>query len=415
MPVKNSKYGNGTISYEKVGKYEYFSLQYFDGTGKRHKKRFPHTKEGEKEAKKFQKEISRKKDDGILVNTNYTLATWCSFYIKEFKKDLKDSSLERMTQTFSLVEVSPIASIPLDKVTGDKIQSFYNLLGNTWTDETGKDHKKLSSSSILKVHRLISAACKKAVQLRIISYNPADSVDAPKLQTKQMSVFTDKEIANIFKAIDAYKEYKYNKSVKHDYHLLFQMLLECGVRIGELLALQWQDIDLVKEQIHIHSTKSRDTQDIHSPKTKNANRIVPILTDDLLARLKAFRNDGNTTKISGFLFANKNGGAISYQRVFLVWQRLCEIAGIEKSIHTFRHTFCTRLLEKGVPVAEVSRLAGHSNPAITYSVYTHSLPNYDEKLKKMFRKKKSRKRNTDTKSDTKKLKDASTMPFKSII
>lgn len=61
MPVKNSNYGNGTIGYEKVGKYEYYALQYFDNAGKRHKKRFPHTKEGEKEAKNFQKEISRKK------------------------------------------------------------------------------------------------------------------------------------------------------------------------------------------------------------------------------------------------------------------------------------------------------------------------------------------------------------------
>ena len=82
-----------------------------------------------------------------------------------------------------------------------------------------------------------------------------------------------------------------------------------------------------------------------------------------------------------FVFENRSGGAVSYQRVLLTWQRICELAGIEgKSIHTFRHTCATRLLEKGVPTAEVARILGHSEAATTLRIYTHAIKNYNEKI-----------------------------------
>ena len=68
-------------------------------------------------------------------------------------------------------------------------------------------------------------------------------------------------------------------------------------------------------------------------------------------------------------------------RILLTWQRICELAGIEgKTIHTFRHTCATRLLEKGVPTAEVARILGHSEAATTLRLYTHAIKNYNEKI-----------------------------------
>ena len=98
----------------------------------------------------------------------------------------------------------------------------------------------------------------------------------------------------------------------------------------------------------------------------------------------------------------KSGGAISYQRVFLTWQRVCELAGIRKNIHTFRHTAATYLLERGVPVAEVSRILGHADATITYKMYVHSIPNYNQRIIDQFRQK-NKKESKHTQKHTQKI------------
>lgn len=380
MPINS-----GTVIEETVGKYQYWKVSFYDNAGKQKRKRFPHTKQGERDAKKYLAEITKKKANGTLLSTNKTVISWLEEYIQTYKvSGLRSSSLERIMQCYDKIEVSPIAYVPLDKLNGAMVQRFYNTLATEWTDEKGKVHKPLSSSSISKIHKLLVSAYKKAVQLRIIGVNPMDAVEPVKVQTKDMSVFTKEEIAKIFQAIDTFGKYKFNSSQRYNYQLLFQMLLQTGCRIGELLALQWEDVDFEKRIIHISKTKARDTQKLNPPKTRAGRRDIPIFSNDLLAKLKAFRSEGGAIKISGFLFANKNGGAISYQRVFLTWKRICEIAGIGKNIHTFRHTAATYLLEKGVPVAEVSSLLGHADAATTYGMYVHAIPGYYEKIMSLF-------------------------------
>ncbi len=379
-------YGQGTIGYEKIGKYEYYTLQYYDNNGKKQKKRFPYTREGERNAKKYQKEVQKKKSEGTMVTSTQTVATWTSELINTYKiGSLKKSSLERILQSFNIIEVSPIANVPLDKLNGAVVQNFYNMLAEAWTDKNGKEHKPLSSSSVSKVHKLLVSAYKKAVQLRMISLNPMDTVDPVKVRTKEMSVFTWKEVGRIFRAIKKYDSYKFNNSQRYNYRLLFMMLLETGCRVGELLALRWEDISFQKREIYIHTNKARDGQEFNDPKTKSGNRHVPIIFDKLLEMLKEYRNKNGIIKMTGYVFENKSGGAISYQRVFLTWQRICEMAGIDKNIHTFRHTAATYLLEKGVPVAEVSRILGHADATITYKMYVHSIPNYNQKIIEQFR------------------------------
>lgn len=394
-------YGQGTIGYEKVGKYEYYTLQYYDNNGKKQKKRFPYTKEGERNAKKYQKEVQKKKSNGTMITSTHTVATWTSEFINTYKiGSLKKSSLERILQSFTLIEVSPIANVPLDKLNGAVVQNFYNMLAEAWTDSKGKEHKALSSSTISKVHKLLVSAYKKAVQLRMIGQNPMDTVDPVKVRTKEMSVFTWKEIGRIFRAIKKYDSYKFNNSQRYNYRLLFMMLLETGARVGELLALRWEDINFSTREIYIHTTKARDGQEFNDPKTKSGNRHVPIIFDKLLAMLKEYRKKDDIIKMAGYVFENKSGGAISYQRVFLTWQRVCELAGIAKNIHTFRHTAATYLLERGVPVAEVSRILGHADATITYKMYVHSIPNYNQKIIEQFKRKKDDQKSEHTQKHT---------------
>lgn len=382
-------YGDGTISYEKVGRrYEYWVYRYTDNAGKKLKKRFPHTKEGMKNAKKFQKETSKKKDDGVLVNTTYTVKSWIEKYIQTYKtSNLRDSSLLILIQTFNKIEASPIADVALDKVNGTMIQNFYNMLAETWTDTKGKRRQPIASSTIGKVHKLLAAAYKKAVQQRIIGLNPMDTVESPKVKYKEMGVFTWREVGRIFRAIDKISEYKYNTRQRYDFRLLFMLLLETGMRVGEVLALRWEDINFSKREIHVHATKVKDSQEFNDPKTKAGNRYIPIISDKLLERLKDYRKKGSLIKMQGYIFEDSSGGAMEYRRITGYWKRIKEITGIEGNVHMFRHTYATYLLEKQVPVAEVSRILGHSSPAITFKMYTHAVPGYNQKIIDQFSKK----------------------------
>ena len=237
-----SDYGNGSLKETKVGKYVYWTVRYYDNEGKQKWKRFPHTEQGKKEAKKFQKEVNKKKSDGVLVSCTHTVESWISEYIQTYKiNSLRDSSLSILLLTFNKIETSPIADIPLDKVNGAMIQNFYNMLSDTWTDKNGKEHNPIASSSVGKVHKLLAAAFKKAVQLRMIAYDPMSVVEPPKVKYAEKGIFTEEEIKKIFTAVNTIASKKCNTRQSHDYHLLFTMLLQCGMRVGELLALQCTD------------------------------------------------------------------------------------------------------------------------------------------------------------------------------
>lgn len=376
-----------TMKNNKGVAYEYWQCRYYDNAGKQKRKLFPPTQEGQREAKAFQKAMTKLKGNGELLNSTQTVSSWLDEYITTFKKNtLRKSSLERIIQSYDKIEASALANIPLDKVNAAMVQRFYNTLATSWTDSSGKQQRPLSGSSIKKIHVLLAEAYRKALQLNMIARNPMLAVDAPKVKTKEMSIFTDEEVTNIFAAIDTLENYKYNTSGQHNYRLLFMLLLACGFRISELLALKWEDINFTKREIHVHSTKARDTQEIHATKTKSGDRLVPIIYDKLYHSLKDYRDRGGLTRLTGYIFATKSGNAISYQRVFLTWQRICEIAGIEgHSLHTFRHTCATRLLEKGIPTAEVARILGHSEAATTLRLYTHAIKNYNEKIIKQLR------------------------------
>ena len=381
-------YGEGSLKEEKVGKYTYYCLQFYDNSGKKQKKRFPHTREGLKNAKEFQKEVSRKKTDGVLVSCNHTVAGWCEKYIQTYKietNSLRDSSLSILLLTFSKIEVSPIADIPLDKIKGNQVQSFYNMLGSTWTDKNGKSHNPIASSSISKVHKLLAAAFKRATQERMIAFNPMDGVDAPKFSYAKMEIFTPEELQQIFDAVSKIASNKCNTRQSHDYNLLFTMLLQCGMRVGELLALQWQDINYQKREIRIHATKVRGKQEFNDPKTPAGNRLIPILNDNLLARLKEYQSRDGILRPVGYVFEDANGNAMEYRNISRYWTHIRKLTGIEKNIHCFRHTCATLWLEKGIPVTEVSRILGHSSPTITYSVYSHAIPNYNQRIIEQFR------------------------------
>lgn len=154
-----------------------------------------------------------------------------------------------------------------------------------------------------------------------------------------------------------------------------------GLRLGELLALRWKDVDFKNKVLrvrlsiskHIVDHKQIDIEDL--PKTNSSIREIP-LTNVLAELLKKMRNS------SDYVLCNKRGEKVDYRGYQMVFSRLLEKLKIKHyGFHSLRHTFATRLLENGVDIKTISELMGHSSPTVTLNRYVHT--NMENKRKAM--------------------------------
>ena len=158
-------------------------------------------------------------------------------------------------------------------------------------------------------------------------------------------------------------------------HFGITLSLYTGLRIGELLALKWSDVDFATGCISVNRT-CRDSWEngnyvklFSTPKTASSVRVIPV-PRKLLADLKKFSKKGRSV----FVISGADGEDVSvrsYQRTF---ELLLRRAGIkQRGFHALRHTFATRAAELGMDVKTLSEIMGHTNPTLTLKRYTHSL------------------------------------------
>jgi site-specific recombinase XerD len=144
------------------------------------------------------------------------------------------------------------------------------------------------------------------------------------------------------------------RNLKH--RTALSLLYGCGLRIGELLALELRHIDVARRQLLVKQSKGRKDRVIVL-----ANRFIPLLQDYILAY-----------KPKRYLLEGKPEVAYSATSIRVVLKRNARIAGIVKAIspHTLRHSYATHLLEKGVDIRYIQELLGHAKPETTM-IYTH--------------------------------------------
>ena len=290
------------------------------------------------------------------------------------RPSLKAASFDRLERTYlTQIKDSRVGRCQLGNITSMDVQGLINEKSRT-----------LSYSSLKKRYEVLNGCFEYAVIFREMDFNPVRAVQMPKKENlnkkeKQMGVFSKEELTRIENvAAITYQ----SGEVRYRHTWFFLLLANTGLRAGEAIALRWDNIDLDKGFIHVKQNasvvKCRDGKEnkyqvvITTVKTKTGNRVVPC-NEKALQALRALQDYQKSHHIhSDYVDCNDKGELLSQQTLPKILKAILKAADVPyRSVHSFRHTFATNLIQAGVDVKVVSQLLGHSSVKITYDTYVH--------------------------------------------
>ena len=280
------------------------------------------------------------------------------------KPSIRLSSYQKYETNYRLrIKDSAIANMRLIEIKDANIQDFYNSLLATETIPI-----------IHAINRMLSVFFKHCVKGNALLRSPLSSVVLPKYpEQKATKPLTEADIAKLISACKANMKY-----------FPFVFLTFTGLRSGELLALEYRDIDLGNEVIYVNKSfkhvpiEGRLEPIISEPKTKAGKRTIPIMAEIkplLISHIEGIKQRRDTIPIDGsYLVFPSEAGTYRNENNFLrQFKMACSTIGMEDGyiLHSLRHTFCTILARQGVSLLDASRLMGHSNINITARIYSH--------------------------------------------
>ena len=290
--------------------------------------------------------------------------------IKYKKNSVKYSSYNRFISALRLIGRYDISEMPPSDITTDDLQIFVNTLV---ADEYSKE-------TIKKTYRLVTEYLDHCLCIGTIDRAVHKGVKLP----KESSVLAKKR--KII-AYDDSEQYRLCQALEDGDNICWKaaiLMLETGMRIGEVMALDWRDIDWTKRSIWIHKTTVRCTpydenyvQD--DPKTPSSVREIP-LSMKAQKLLKGLMKYG----LDGFIFHYPNGDPLRYDCMKYWIKEACKEAGVKyHGLHVFRHTFATNCYYKGCDVKLLSKMLGHANISTTYNMYIHLYGDALEEMRKI--------------------------------
>ena len=233
--------------------------------------------------------------------------------------------------------------------------------------------KGLANNSVIGIVNVLKSALKLAKSLEISALDNSDKIKLPMATEKPVTAFEKWEQEKLE---------KYCLSSNKTNYLGIVICLYTGIRLGELLALTWNDIDFKSGIMTISKTAYRIKQNgkpqvvIDKPKTKNSSRLIP-LPKQLLEILKRAKRISK----SDFVLSTRTGGIVGTRAYQKTYERILKKLNIPyKNFHSLRHTFATRAIEMGMDVKTLSEILGHKNPVITLQRYTHSMLSYKTEM-----------------------------------
>lgn len=309
------------------------------------------------------KESVVKQEKEIPLSDKSTFGEWLDFWVENYAStNLKQTTLAGYENAIYKHIIPSIGDMALDELNEDKFQTFImdkKLHGRLQYSEIFGEG--LSDRSIRLIQFICKNSLEKAVEVGVIHSNPLKDVKLlPKSKAEMLILF---------------KEDLYKFLIQAKYDDFFEIILTAlttGMRRGEVLGLQWDDINFETGEVNISRqvTTVNGKVTISTPKNKQSIRKI-IFPRTLLNVLEEYRKTVNSI----WVFPSPLNNELPREptSVYKKTQRILERAGCKKvRFHDLRHTFATNALANGVDLKTLSSMLGHISAETTMNVYLHS-------------------------------------------
>lgn len=284
--------------------------------------------------------------------------------------------------------IDRIGTTPIQKITVKMYQDSIDALA-----------KKYSYNYMASIHSSANMVFKYACDMKVIKESPIKGAKLPK-QKKTVEELKEDNISEKFlekKELEEFLLVAKNEGIEGDL-LAFTLLSYTGMRVGEMLALKWSDIDFKNHTLRIYKTyynesNNKKKYEILTPKTEGSIRTIefnPVL-DGLFEEHREFQEKNKQDyemlyHDDEFIFTTKDGYPQTIKQISLRLKRLLEKTSIKKNItpHSFRHTHTSLLIEANVHIKEIQERLGHSDINTTMGIYAHMTKNMKKKASTKF-------------------------------
>lgn len=304
----------------------------------------------------------------LLEPSKETVTEFMERFLEDTRRNLSPATTRDYRQTIERYIEPLFGHMKIQELTRAKVQQVYNSLRK----KSNRSDNPLSASTIKHIHRVLKCALNVAVDEGIIKENPVRKIKIGKdICSDHLEVYTVEEIRALEKAVRG-----------TDMELPVALLFDCVMRRGELLGLSYSDIDFDKKEVTIqHAWTETETNEpvLKDCKTESSYRklIVSDHTIELLRRQRTIylRNRmkyGEDFCNSNRVICKENGEPYRPKSFTRKWAKTLKKYGLRHiKLHGTRHSAISLLLSEGVPIQIAQQRAGHQDPKITLSVYSH--------------------------------------------
>ena len=318
------------------------------------------------------------------INSEYTLSQWLRKWLELYAlPTIKQSTYVSYESYVRLHLVPELGKSKLSSLSIDQLQRFFN-----------KKQKQLSPKSLRNIYNMLHNCLEQAIINKHLTYNPLHGVKLPPVLKKDITILSLSDQNILHSAV-------ISSNTPAAFGIIFT--LSTGLRLGELIGLQWSDLDFANHSIHIRRTVGRllkvdesgnliekrtgvPTTEIvtRSPKSKTAQRNIPLFPA-IWRDLMSYRNrQQEMLQVEGLLLTpstpifSTTSGTIYEPRTYEdLFKRTLKSANLPNiNFHALRHTFATRALEAGMDIKVLSSILGHAQASTTLNLYAHTLPDH---------------------------------------
>lgn len=318
------------------------------------------------------------------INSEYTLSQWLREWLEIYALPTVKQSTYISYESYVRLHLLPaLGTFKLTTLSVEQFQKFFN-----------QKQKSLSPKSLRNIYNMLHNCLEQAVINGHLLRNPLQGVKLPPVQKKEITILSKNEQRTLHTAVEA-------SNTPAAFGIIFT--LSTGIRLGELIGLQWDDLDYNNHTIHIRRTVGRlqkvdesgnlikkkagiQTTELvtRSPKSATARRTIPLfpqvwngLMAYYITQQKMLCASGVSLTPTTPIFSTTSGTVYEPRTYEDLFKRNLKAANLpDINFHALRHTFATRALEAGMDIKVLSAILGHAQASTTLNLYAHALPDH---------------------------------------